>query len=59
MILKSQNETSQQNETWKKLYSGLSDDIGETVDIEFESDMHADQLFKNDDQMMSINPFNF
>jgi len=46
---KTRNQSSQQDETWQKLYSGLSDDIGETVDVEFESDMHADDLFKHED----------
>lgn len=46
---KTHQNSPQQNETWQKLYAGLSEDIDSTVEVEFESDIHAEQLFKNED----------
>lgn len=45
---KSHQRSPQQDETWQKLYAGLSEDTDSTVDIEFESNMHNNKLFNDE-----------
>ncbi len=49
---KTKHQTSQpNNDTWQQLYSGLKNDLETTTDIEIESDINTNQLFKNENNI--------